>query len=1017
MKLKRRPLKASLLFCCLILLVFAGQPVILPITAQTPTSELDPEVEEIFSRLTPAERVGQLFIVSFEGTDVSPSSDIANLVRNYRVGGVWLQPSNKAFNAQQPDSAERVQSLINSLQLNALQPSISSLTQVATITESQTVGFTDDPGQEAAAESGELSTNNGDRASATEFEFTPIPLFIAVDQEGNGYPHTLLVPELTNIPGGAVIGATWNLDYATHVGAIVGEELSATGVNMLFGPVLDVVDKPRPDVAGAIGVRAFGGDFYWVGVMGQAYIQGVHQGSGNRMLTVAKHFPGAGSIDRALNQDVPTIQKVAAALEQVELAPFYAVTDLMVDQSGQVTDGLMTAHIRYKGLQENIRELTQPISLDAQNLPLLLNSPKLAPWRDQGGLMVSGPLDAPAILKTYTNEQGDFPAIQVARNAFLAGNDLLVFSANGPFENPSERFNNIITALEFFQDRYATDPEFQQRVDQSVRRILQAKLRIYDDFTEESVLRGPDELAAAIGSSDGLASIAREAITLISPGPAELASRLPGPPLPDETILIFSDDRQSQLCPTCDTFFLLDPLALQKVLLDRYGPNAGNQISEEQVFSYTFTDLIKALENDPTAPVTNAALNEHLKEANWLIFSMLDITPDAPSSDAVKQFLRVKPVDLRDKKLIVFALDAPYFLDNTEVSILTAYYGLYNRTQKNIDLAGRLLFKEFQAQGKSPVSIDAIEYDISQVVEPKPGQIITLKVAEPESKQLDTPATPTPPSEPVGEGTPTLIPSNIGDRFLVRTGIILDYNGHPVPDNTIVLFKRSYPAENLALAPISASTVNGMAETVIEIDREGVLEITAESGLATESDTVIIQGSTIIIETPTATSTSTPTATATESATATSTHTPQPTATPTATTTFTPTATPAQALPPPPQPPSLTLSDLLFSLLTLTAVGSTLFYFTRSLSLALETRLWLVLMAIVGGLIGYVLYGIFAVQLADVQTIGNWVRGNTTSHWLTSVVSLLFAAIGIAIAQILRLIQERYKPALKEEAS
>ena len=1009
--------KASILLCFLIILVFIGQPVVPPITAQTPTTELDPQLEDIFNRLTPAERVGQLFIVSFEGTDISATSEIADLIRNYRVGGVWLQPSNKPFNNQQPGSAADVQALINNLQLNALQTSPTLSTEPPSITSSQTISPTNAITQEALAESGELTTINSEFSKVADADFTPVPLFISVDHEGNGYPYTLLVPELTQAPSGMVIGATWKPDYATQVGTLVGEELSATGVNMLFGPVLDVADKPRPDVVGSIGVRAFGGDFYWVGVMGKAYIQGVHQGSKGQILTVAKHFPGAGSIDRELNQDVPTIQKVAAALEQVELAPFYAVTDLTNNQPDQIVDGLMTAHIRYKGLQDNIRELTQPISLDAQNLPLLLDSPKIAPWREQGGLIVSGPLGAPAILKTYTNEQGNFPAIQVARNAFLAGNDLLLLSTLGPLDDPRQQFDNIITVIEFFQDRYATDSEFQQRVDQSVRRILKAKLRIYGDFSEEAVLRSPEDLATLSSSSDNLTGIAREAATLISPSPAELASRLPSPPLPDETILIFSDDRQARPCPTCENFYLLDPLALQMALLDRYGPNAGNQISAEQVFSYTFTDLIKALRNDPTAPITNVEVNERLKEADWIIFSMLDVTPQVPSSNAVKQFLRAKPLDLRDKKVIVFAMDAPYFLDNTEVSILTAYYGLYNKTHKNIVLAGRLLFKEFQAQGKSPVSIDAIEYDISRVVEPKPDQIITLTVAEPESMQLEMPVTPTPPSEPVGEGTPTLIPSNIGDRFLVRTGIILDHKGHPVPDDTIVLFERSYPAENLALAPISVSTINGMAETVIEIDREGVLEITAESGLATRSDTVIIQGPTIIIETPIATPTATPTATATETPTATETNTPLPTDTATAVATPTPTPTPEPVASPLPQPPSLTISDLLFSLLTLVVVGSALLYFTRSLNLALEIRLWLVLMAVVGGLVGYVLYGIFAVQLAGVQPIGNWIRGNTTSHWLTSLVSLLFALTGIAIAQILRMIQERYKPALKEELS
>src|SRR5690606_3106087 len=87
-----------------------------------------------------------------------------------------------------------------------------------------------------------------------------------------------------------------------------------------------VLENPRPSSAGDLGVRSFGGDPYWVGQMGQAYIAGVHSGSQNRVAVVAKHLPGHGDADRPLREEVPTIRKSLTQLTQVELPPFFAVT-------------------------------------------------------------------------------------------------------------------------------------------------------------------------------------------------------------------------------------------------------------------------------------------------------------------------------------------------------------------------------------------------------------------------------------------------------------------------------------------------------------------------------------------------------------------------------------------------------------------------------------------------------------------------------------------------------------------
>ena len=53
--------------------------------------------KQIMEGMSVADKVGQLFLVTFQGNDTSAESDIATLVRDYRVGGVVLLPSNGNF--------------------------------------------------------------------------------------------------------------------------------------------------------------------------------------------------------------------------------------------------------------------------------------------------------------------------------------------------------------------------------------------------------------------------------------------------------------------------------------------------------------------------------------------------------------------------------------------------------------------------------------------------------------------------------------------------------------------------------------------------------------------------------------------------------------------------------------------------------------------------------------------------------------------------------------------------------
>ncbi len=323
-------------------------------------------LDEQMARLTTADKVGQLFLVTFRGDDASARSEVAHLVQVLRIGGLILSPANENLDNSVP-AAEPVLSLSEDLQTLAFTASAP-----LTLTQRVPVTVTMPPSETPAPEdSGVLTASTV--VTFTEVVTRPpqnIPLLIAADQEGNGYPYTTLRNGFIDLPSSMAVGATWDRDEAQALGDIVGRELAAVGVNLLLGPSLDVVDEPRPGQGGDLGTRVFGGDPFWVGEMGRAYIRGVHTGSEGRVATVGKHLPGLGASDRSLEQEIATVDKSLVELRYVELPPFFAVTQgqTMTDTA----DALMTAHIRYRGFQGNIRYVTNPISLYPQGLQQIL---------------------------------------------------------------------------------------------------------------------------------------------------------------------------------------------------------------------------------------------------------------------------------------------------------------------------------------------------------------------------------------------------------------------------------------------------------------------------------------------------------------------------------------------------------------------------------------------------------------------------------------------------------------------
>jgi beta-N-acetylhexosaminidase len=792
---------SGLMLAVLVVSLFAP-----PAVVEAQGTDAAARAKRLLAELTPEERVGQLFLVTFPGTDVSPESKIYDLIANYNIGGVVLTAANDNF-VSAPDT-------------------ISSVNQ--TIISLQRIEW------EAALRTGSPAN-------------TYIPLFIGLSQEGGGHPNDQVLNGLSPLPDQMALGATWNPELARQVGEVMGRELSSLGVNFYLGLSLDVLSNPSQAVSADLSTRVFGGDPYWVGEMGRAYLIGLHSGSQGRMAVIPKHFPGRGGTDRLPEQEVPTVRRSLEELKQVELAPFFAVTG--DTQSAASADGFLVSHIRYQGFQGNIRATTRPVSFDQQALGQISNLPQIAAWRQNGGLFVSDDLGTAAVRRFYDPGQQGFFARLVARDAFLAGNDLL-YMGNIISSDAEDNSASVLRALEFFAQKYREDPAFAQRVDESVLRILTLKYRLYPVFSfpiiEESA-RPADDLGQ---SRDVSFTVARQSATLLSPSLADYSTFIPDPPALRDYIIFFTDSRSTRQCSTCAEEITLPKDSLQGAVMRLYGPEAGGLVLSNRASSYSFDDL--ALYLDGKSPSLD--LNNQLRRANWVVFSTQNLPEGKSQLETFRRFFAEKQSLLLNKRVILFSFNAPYYLDATDIANLSAYFALYSETDPFIDVAARLLFQEIPPGGSSPVSIAGLGYDLISVTAPNPGQVISLSLDLP-------PATPPPDGTSTPEPTPAPV-YRVGDSLSLRTGVIYDHNGRPVPDGTVVRFSQEQGEGGLA-QQVDATTTQGVARVSIRLEKPGLVKISAASEPALVSDVIEInvtdEGSTIIIITPTAVETPEPT--------------------------------------------------------------------------------------------------------------------------------------------------------------
>ncbi len=228
-----------------------------------------------------------------------------------------------------------------------------------------------------------------------------VPLFIGIDAE---WGMNMRLDSTFRYPFNMTLGAIKNLDLVQRVGKSMAQESKRMGVHFNFAPVLDINTNPKNPI---IGYRSFGENKVNVTEHAIALMKGA-QAQG--IFSTGKHFPGHGDTSTDSHSSLPVVNASLEHLEKVELYPYKRMFD-----EGLVS--VMVAHLNVPSLEP--RE-GYPTSISHHVVTDVL----------KGELGFEGLIFTDALnMKGASNfkKPGD-----IDLEAFLAGNDILLFAENVP---------------------------------------------------------------------------------------------------------------------------------------------------------------------------------------------------------------------------------------------------------------------------------------------------------------------------------------------------------------------------------------------------------------------------------------------------------------------------------------------------------------------------------------------------------------------------------------------------------
>ncbi len=228
----------------------------------------------------------------------------------------------------------------------------------------------------------------------------PLPLLVAIDQEGGAVQRLGPKQGIARLPGAARMARQGSAESAGTLYAGLAIELRDLGFNLNFGPVVDLASNRDNPIISQQG-RSFGADPATVSAFARAFIR-AHRHAG--VLTAAKHFPGHGS---SAGDSHLRLIDVSKSWSEAEIEPYKLLN------TTEPPPLVMVGHLH---LDRFSTVAKTPATLSKDAIEGMLR-------REIGyqGVVITDDLDMGAIRRNYKLEDAAVLAI-------AAGNDMILVS-------------------------------------------------------------------------------------------------------------------------------------------------------------------------------------------------------------------------------------------------------------------------------------------------------------------------------------------------------------------------------------------------------------------------------------------------------------------------------------------------------------------------------------------------------------------------------------------------------------
>ncbi|TRW25873.1 serine hydrolase [Flavobacterium zepuense] len=448
-----------------------------------------------------------------------------------------------------------------------------------------------------------------------------LPLFIGIDAE---WGLSMRLDSTYRYPWNMTLGAVQDLSLIEKQGYQMAEQAKRVGIHFNFAPVLDINTNPDNPI---IGNRSFGEDKNNVTNRALAMMRGIQS---NGVYATGKHFPGHGDTATDSHVGLPALPFDKKRLDDVEFFPYKKLF-------AEGLSSIMVAHLSVPSLEPT------------PNLPTSLsyNVVTNIVQRDLGfkGLIFTDALN-------MKGASGYMQPGEIDLEAFLAGNDVLLFAENVPL------------AIEKFRQAYTDTILTEERLQFSVKKILAYKYRVGLNKYKPIDLKGINQELNASKYDDLNYQLYENAVTVLK--------------------------NEAEIVPIAE-------LENEKIAYVKMGDDDGaNYLATLQKYA----DVTEVKED------TLTVLTKKLKEYSTVVVGYHKADGAWKKHDFSNKELEWLDTIAKNKRIILTVFAKPYTLNkikdfkNIESVVLAYQNNSFAQT-----VAAEIVFGALGSKGKTPVSI------------------------------------------------------------------------------------------------------------------------------------------------------------------------------------------------------------------------------------------------------------------------------------------------------------------------